>query len=210
MPNNLLTFTEKLDDGSEWSLDNATVLANQYAAPAVYGGNAGLADRVEDNTAAAQGQLSSNYHGASANTNYVGSFFLRKDTDQTRFPSLGVQFFDGASQARQIRINTQTGELGVAADATAPDQYGIVSFDATWWRVWMRVLTNGSTTDIKVFAFPAQAPDLTGGAQSSSVGFIGLWGANLTEGAILQTYYPDPSYNVIATPFPTRMSVVRL
>jgi len=188
---NLVTKTETLDDAGVWTLTSATVTANSQAAPAFAGANAGLADTVADNSAAAQGSIVGTYYNISADTNnYIGSVFVRKDAVATRWPDFFLQFVGGP--VGFVNLNTSTG--AIADGSTPAAEKGIVDWDATWWRLWLRVANNGSSTQVRVGLYPDHLDALGGAGQSAGTGSVVLWGFNITQASTLQPYVPDPFY----------------
>ena len=98
---------------------------------------------------------------------YTFSYFVKKDNDETRFPTIQM-FFSGGSTTlfRNFSINTKTGEVtaeaGLGAEAYTVD-YG------DWWRAVM-TLSNNSTgnTALGVYIFPSRCFPAGTGSMAST------------------------------------------
>lgn len=187
---NLVTSTENLADTAVWTANSVTVTANTFAAPAFAGGSAGLADTVADNSASAGGSLIGLYYDITADTtSWVGSVYIRKDATTTRWPEVFVQFQGGP--AGFVSVNTSTG--AIANGSVPPAASGIVDVDASWWRLWIRVV-NTSIDSVRMGVYPDHLDALGGATTSPPTGSVVLWGFNLTNTTTVQTYEPQPSY----------------
>jgi hypothetical protein len=190
---NILTNTEDLSHSDWVKEDSPTITTDQYAAPTFAGINAGRGDKLEDASGSAVCAVSQNENITSDTSTWVFSVFVRKDATTSRFPAFVLRMQEGSTIEVGCQINTQTGEI--ANFINAPDDKAVVDVDANWWRVWLKKANNGTgNTFLVARVFPAAATTLGGGFDSSLTGFIGMWGANVTNTSTLQAYEPDPFY----------------
>lgn len=110
---------------------------------------------------------------ASNNLTYTLSVYIKKDSDETRFPSVLLRLFGATELQEQVQINTATG-AGIEED---PDTDGTFTItDAgDWWRIELS-LTNNATgnTTLRVDIQPARGSTFGLGnpvAQGSAVFF---------------------------------------
>ena len=195
---NILENTENFG-ASVWAItsDPAPVVTlNTHAAPAFAGGLAGMADTIDDQSAAVQGFIRNETYpgGVTTATDYCFSIYIRKTTGATTvFPTFAVQFLTGGSVFGGISIDTQD---SAGAVSTGNVSQGISSIDATWWRAWF-VINSGPCTDFRPFLVPAASDALGGSDDGTLQGSIVVWGINVTPSSTLQAYEPSPAYAAI-------------
>lgn len=104
---------------------------------------------------------------------------------------------DGIGRVKGLSFQTSDGSFGTPAGATLPDDYGCISFDHRWWRLWFKMIDIDSSSAARFFVFPAHTTSLDGGTDDGTLtgAFIG-WGANLTNSSSLLNYEPAPSYSI--------------
>jgi hypothetical protein len=187
---NLVTSTEALDDTGVWTAD-AIVTANTHAAPAFAGINAGMADTVNDNSSGAQLSIIGTYYDILPDTSdYIGSVFIRKDAVTDRWPEVFTQM--AASTVGFVSIDTSSG--AIADGSVPPAASGVIDVDATWWRLWMRIVNNGSGELVRMGVYPSRLDSLGGGTGAGFTGSVVLWGFNITKSSSVQDYEPQPFY----------------
>ncbi len=193
---NLLLSTEALEDTGNWTASNITVTANTHAAPGFAGVNAGMADTVADNSAAAGGLLTANYVDIAADSSdYVGSVYIRKDAVTTRWPDIFIQISGVVTGF--VSLNTSTGSIANGS-GPLPAATDIVNVDAFWWRLWMQVANTGSAAIIRMGVYPDHLDALGGATTSPPTGSVVLWGFNITKSSAVQDYEPEPFYAFVA------------
>jgi hypothetical protein len=190
---NLLTYTEQMDNSIWEKWDGLTVTADSQSPPT---GGALLADTVADTSGVAPSEIRQSFTKTASDTSYyIFSLFIRKDTDQTRFPRFS-HYYAGGAVGRSIRVNTQTGSIGADPGSPLPDDYGLVDYDANYWRVWMKQNDPTGVNSLCWFSVnPASSTTLTGSQDIAATGSIVMWGANITNNTALQEYEPHPFYN---------------
>ena len=177
-----LRHTENLADTLVWDRAGATV-AIENLEPAT-----GIDGRVFAITDPGSGfnNLSQTV-SISGNTGiWTLSVYMRKDTNQSRFPEMSVNFYGGVARQYRVQINTQTGSpttraLGNLDDITVTDH------DAEWWRVSISGQAGSDNTVVNAAIFPALT-DTEGVAVSGTSGSVNLCGVMLQEDSVLASY----------------------
>lgn len=174
---NLCLRSQEFDNAS-WTGD-ATVTANTDAAP----DGTVTADRIEDASTSANAARSQQV-AIQDDSNWVTfSIFVKKDTDETRFPEFQLLLLNGTTNPRRrISLSTKTGATAiVASDGTVSsrvDDYG------GHWRVVINCQNNSTgNTGASVVIYPARAASLGGPIENAVTGSIIFWGAQIEENA---------------------------
>ena len=104
-----------------------------------------------------------------SNTHTI-AFWIKKDTDQTRFPGLDVTISGGTLVQRLVQLNTQTGALFVVT-ATGTGTTRVVD-GGLWWIVETTVANNGSALNTMLLAriYPAVTAAFGGGNNPAATG----------------------------------------
>jgi hypothetical protein len=167
----------------------ATVTDNSTAPPSGFAGAAN-ADTVADNSAGAAQRIYQDYVKLSSDAgNYCFSLFVRKDTDTSRYPQLYMEFQGGASPfVVGVNIDTQNGTLDDPA-GILPTGFGISSYDADYWRVYIREPDSGSNTNVRVSYYPARNTVSTAFESVAAQGSSIAWGAQLEAGVTTPSAY---------------------
>jgi hypothetical protein len=110
-----------------------------------------------------------------ANTDtHVARFFVKKDSDTTRFP--GLQLHVG-TQKIQPHFNTSTGAITTVASTGTVDS-DVRDTGAGWWEVLLSVANDGAQTTANVYIYPA-AGSVFGTNSAAATGSITLHSAEL-------------------------------
>ena len=128
------------------------------------------ADTLEDDDAGAFEYIEQTISQANSTEMQI-EVWIKKDTDQTRFPSIyAITGFGGP----EIQINTQTGEWAYrVGSAKSVDVQEAVS---GWWRV---VIINDSTSTTGIVRlYPARGASL-GASAANAVGATIFWGCRI-------------------------------
>jgi len=193
MPNLILHTEDFLD--AEWTNNNITITANFAAAPASLGASAALATKFDDPSAALQTSLLGTFYAVAANSTVIATKFFRKDAVTSRQPSLGIGFTGGTPKSTAVILNTSTGVATVpTGDGSAPTDFGVIDFDASWWRVWVKQTDVGSNTLVRLTAAAANYDNFGDFASGVTTGsYIGGY-ANLMVASAVSAYEPNPPY----------------
>lgn len=198
---NILTYTEQFNNAVWAALTTPgwTVTADSTNPPSAYGGNASMADTIEDASASVQCVNGQDKTKLNTDTNtYLASVFVLKDAITSRVPEFRIQFRGVATVTRGMRIETNTGTVGDSISFPFSDasKYGCV--DCTpdpWWRVWWKFADPNANTTVRISIIPVAAGSLGVGDNATLQGSIVVWGANLIIGETLTEYEPDPTYS---------------
>ena len=176
---NLLTYSEDFSDAS-WGKSNVSVTANSEISPS---GDL-TADTLTKSSTGVDGTVTKVV--SSTSTGYVGSIFIKKDTNTSRFP----EFFLRSSVASgeneiYVQLNTSTGETAIRL------QFGTASASTPvlingYWRISFYTLAN---TDIR-FGIRPSASNTLGTFDANATGSIVVWGAQLEQGSYPTSYIP--------------------
>lgn len=188
---NLLLKTEDFSHAA-WVNTSVTVTADSTAAPSGFPTAAGLADTAADNSAVVKAGLIQDVTIPGSALNYTFSLFVKKDTDTTRYLQLRLQFRDVAGFDSGVNFDTQNGTFddpgGIISSGGA-----VVNYDASWWRIWIRE-DSGGNTRVQCAIYPAATDVSSSAGNVVTQGSVIIWGANLTQSTVIQTYEPDPAY----------------
>jgi hypothetical protein len=98
------------------------------------------------------------------------SLYIKKDSDESRFPELALIFSGGTGQQLNTQINTKTGATSDRVSVGSGTSGVIDAGD--WWRLWVSLPNNGTgNTSAEVRIFPALGNTL-GASDTSATGTI--------------------------------------
>ena len=125
-----------------------------------------------------------------AATTYVTSFYVLKDSDETRFPEFQLQVTGGTSVRHFIRINTATG--ATTATQNNGGSYIDVEDCGNWWRISFDITNAGTNTALSLKILPVSSTTLAGSGNSSPTltGSIGFYGIQIEVGDTPSSYIP--------------------
>lgn len=184
---NILLYGQQLDNAA-WAQANISISANSTLAP----DGATTADTLTDSNAAAVGYTTQSKAIANDSTSRTASIYIKKDTDETRFPALCL-FLTGGTTIVQIaaQINTKTGataaRLSVGTVVINPvEQIG------DYWKLSVTA-TNNSTGNISADTYVIPADGTVFGTQSAAAtGSAIFWQADLIN-------LPYPTTPIVTT-----------
>ena len=105
-------------------------------------GLANSASRVTDGSTTVLQEASCSSVIANDSGTYTQRYFIEKDEDESRYPSLGLDLFGGTTQRLRVRLNTKTGATEVHSTT------GVTAHEAilrrSWWEVLISVDNNSS------------------------------------------------------------------
>ena len=164
---NLLSYTQEFDDGY-WVKSNATVTANQIAAP----DGTNTADKITDNSTNSVHRITAG-NTTSSSGSFTYSIFLKKGTLTTA----QIQVFNSgtASSANVDLVNGTITSDGQGVNHTIQD-YG---------NDWFKCSISGtlSSTATTVYLYLKQKPSYIGNGD-----YLYAWGAQLEEGSTATQY----------------------
>ena len=186
---NLIIQAEDVD--TTWTQSGVATSVNSNVAP---DGNT-TADTITDDNAAGFDTLDQAISIVSGTTTYVASVYIRKDSDETRFPELNVRVQTGGTiRSAFIGLNTATGAIAERSGSAAADFYVVDAGD--YWRL-VAVLTDNDTgnTEIRFRLYPAIGTSLAV-VDSGATGSIVVWGMQLEIGTFASSYIPTTTGTV--------------
>lgn len=202
---NLLTATEDFTDVA-WVNTSVTITADSTSPPSLYGPNAGGADTLADNDVLVGSNLFQAVVKDPGDVDtYLFSLFVAKQVTQV-FMSIALSFAGVATTSVAFNFDPSTGDTGISPDFTSPPGYGVEDVNSAYWRIWCRYADPNSNTLIRTILWPARIDQsaITNSGDSAATGSVIAWGANLTKGASLLPYEPEPIYS-----FQTRFLLAR-
>ncbi len=163
---NEITFSRDLTNAA-WTVIGANVAALDAVG---LEGIANTASTLTDNDGALLENVNDNAAISNDANTHVARFFIKKDTDTTRFPELQFILQGGTLQRFLAQLNTQTGDI------TSRVPVGTVAVEVNqvgdWWEVLISVANNTSgNTLAAVFLYPAITTTL-GSTEVAATGSI--------------------------------------
>ena len=191
---NLILRSETFDNGG-WVKSNVTITPDSTVAP----DSNTTADTAADSSGAATGFLLQNITGLSPSSSwYTASIYIKKDSDETRFPNFLFKTTDSGSVTnviQQVQVNTQTGVIILTNVAFTAK---VVSVDSNWWRLIIPIQDDNTNTDrIQLLIQPAFSTTLGGSAVVSLTDSIIIWGAQVVKGSSALPYQVTTSAAVV-------------
>ena len=177
---NLITYSEDFSDAS-WNKSNVNVTSNTDISPR---GDI-TSDSLIKNTTGVDGSVTKIISATA--TGYVGSIFVKKDTNTSRFPEFFVRSsVDLGENEIYVQLNTSSGETAIRL------QNGTVSVSTpilvnNYWRISFYTLANSNNCR---FGIRPAASTTLGGYDTNATGSIIVWGAQLEEGSYATSYIP--------------------
>jgi len=145
---NLLLQSRNLDT-SPWATSGLTPVQDETGIDAV----ANTAWTLEDDSAAAYETLQQSISIADDTEPYTMSCFIKKDTDETRFPFIQLNLSGGVLVFGRLWINTKT---GASNSATGAVEASSVTSHGDWWKVSVTVVNTGAgNTTAILYVYPA-------------------------------------------------------
>jgi len=135
---------------------------------------------------------------ATAAATYTISFYVLKDSNETRFPEFQVQTLDGTSETNFFRLNTATGAISVLQSTGG--SYRNVEDCGNWWRISCDITNNGANSTLSFKVLPAGPSTLGGSGSPNDIGSIGFYGAQIEEGSFATSYIPTSGSTVTRSP----------
>jgi len=159
-PTNLLLHSRELDDLYWTQQDDPILTQNEEG----FDGQANMAWTMQDDSVSLNRHILRIFNiGKDDLDYYCGSTYVKKDSDETRFPSIQILLSIGATTyVGQCQINTQTGEVKEAYG----DSFAFGSVDSgKWWKVWVTMKSPGNVGGgdnvlVSIYLTPSHASTL--------------------------------------------------
>ena len=153
------------DITTTWTNVGATLTANDVAAP----DGLTTADKGEDASAGAFDHFHQTIIVAADGTSWCFSFFVPKDTNQSRFPGIGMRTTAAMTFAQ---VDTKTGAIHDVSSVF--DSFGVIDA-GSWWRFWFVKTNDSIQTTVRIEVYPAIASTF-GINSAAATGFTHFWG----------------------------------
>jgi hypothetical protein len=196
-PVNLLTFSEQFDNATWDKVNSPTVVANVAVAP----DGTTTADSIQAVTGGAFRYVRQTITVA-PNATVTASIYVKKETSETVFGGLGLDFQGGTRRIAYVGVDAVTGAANNLVGGSLTATISVVNA-GNYWRVNVTATDNGSNTSCSFLYYSNLSNDnvnVSGSPAASSAKVI--WGAQLNTGSTALPYvattssiYLPPSYN---------------
>lgn len=191
---NIIALSTRMDlytsSNNPWTATGATCSRNAVGLDGV----ANTAFTITDPDASLRIFRQSGIPMVADTTNYAIRFFIKKDTDTTRFPEINLQFSGGTLQNIYVQINTQTGAI---VSRTGPSVFTAQTspYNSAWWEVVGEMANNGTNTSGNLLIYPAFASTLGAASSAALTGSIIIGNVELYRGVTAASVLgQDPAY----------------
>lgn len=170
--------TNLFEDGRDltqatWDL-NATVSLDQVGLDGV----ANSASLVEDdNGAGLEVRRKTSTTIADDSNPATACYFVKKDSDETRFPGSNLTLNGGTGLTARTMVNTKTG--AITTYGSMDGTHEVVDFSPLWWKVVVSITNNGSGNNNAVLSLYPALGTVWGTASSAATGSIIVDGTGL-------------------------------
>jgi len=183
VPRNVLQYSNDLNN-SVWGVSNVTK-TNGQVSPTSSNNEGWLLNKTSTGV---DGAVYNGFTISSLNK-YTYSWYILKDTNESRFPEFYLRLNNGEFE-QYIQLNTKTGALGVRIASSGCTRSITLSPDGLWWRL---TLTNPAPTtngvDNRHGVRPAAGTTL-GVYNINATGSVIVYGAQTEEGSTATEYFP--------------------
>ena len=186
---NLLTYSEQFNLWTE--VNSPTITTNIATAP----NGIATADGIQDTTGGSFKRVSYS-QSVSANSTYTGSIYIKKETSQTNYGGLVLDFTGGTRNVFYVIFDAVNGVANNSTSSTSSCTISVSSFNSDWWRLIVTATDSGSNTSLAYQYFATIATSATGGIGIGAGSVRTLWGAQLEAGSYPTSYIPTTSASV--------------
>ena len=184
---NILLQSRNFDFGGGWPGSGAGLNRTQDQTGVC--GAANTAWSIEDDNASSKEYFYRALDISPDNSQYTFSIFVKKDSDETRFPEFALQFLNVSTTSLNVQLNTKTGATDVRIGGGIGSVVAVESV-GDWWRLCLEVTDDSNNTEVRVFVYPAFAETI-GAVDNSAVGTIIIDAAQLEYDKSYPSTYID-------------------
>jgi hypothetical protein len=153
----------------------------------VVGPDGAFMQNLEDNSAAAVASVAQALTIPANSDSYACSLRVDKTDHSSNVVQFAIVLTGGGQATKIVLLDLSDGSLTAGAGSAEPDDYDVID-EGSWWRIWLTVTNNGSSTGMTVTIAPS----------SESVGLVG----NATIGDVQVEVGTSPTDYVPTTTAP--------
>jgi len=180
---NLVTQSEYFDS---WTKLNApTVTTNIAISPDGNLNASGIQDTDGTNFKRVSQSVS-----VTSNSTVTASIFVKKETNETNYGGLVLDFTGGTRNVFYIIMDSVNGVANNSTSSTSSCTISVTSFNDNWWELVVTATDAGSNTNLAYQYFATIATNSTGGIGIGVGSVRTIYGAMLEEGSYPTSYIP--------------------
>ena len=180
---NLVNYSEDYNQ-NVWQKINGVGLANNVA---IAPNNTQTASKLTS-TSSSSYQYILNVSTISSSTRYTMSVFVKKETTQTYFGGIGIDFQGGTRQTSYGIFDAVNGTISITGYSTNVTS-NVISYNEDWWRIQLNASSNSGNNVASIECYATLS--INGTATSPGLGSARtIWGFQLEEQTQAETYAP--------------------
>jgi hypothetical protein len=180
---NSVLWSEQINNAGWTNTNGATITTNIATAPDGYGG----ADGIQDTDGTSFKRVNQTI-SVSANSTATASVFVKKETTETNFGGLVLDFTGGSRMVFFVIMNAVNGTANNSTSSSGSVTIKIEDY-GSYWRLIVTATDSGSNTNLLLQYFATISTSSTGGIDLGAGSVRTVWGFQLEIGAAYATSY---------------------